>query len=107
MVVAVGARSYDEVMEMTHNVYHAAAKIMRRRGNNAGLADEGGFWPQVDTNEEVFGLVIDAIESAGYTPGRNLALSLDIAASDLYDEGSGTYQFRLEHRTFDRESFGA
>lgn len=105
LVIAVGAHSYEQVMEMTFNVYHAAGEIMRRRGGDVGLADEGGYWPQVKTNEEVFGIVTQAIEAADYTPGKDLAIALDIAASDLYDADTGTYRFRLEDRAFDSEAF--
>jgi len=105
MVVATGAESYDHVMEMTHDVYRAAGDIMRRRGGDVGLADEGGYWPRFSTNEEAFHVILDAITAAGYTPGRDVALSLDIAASDLYDADTGTYRFRLEDRTFDSAAF--
>lgn len=105
MVVAIGAESYEQVMQMTHDIYHAAGRLVRQRGGDVGLADEGGYWPQVKTNEAVFDLVLGAIEAAGYRPGRDVALSLDIAASDLYDEHSGTYRFNLEDRVFDSEAF--
>jgi enolase len=105
LVIATGARTYAETLEITHNVYHAAADIFKERGRYYGIADEGGFWPEFDTNEEVFETFVEAIRRAGYTPGREASLSLDIAASDLYDEPSQTYRFRLEDRTFSSKEF--
>ena len=105
LVIAVGAKTYAETLEMTHNVYHAAGAIMSERGKRHGLADEGGFWPDYASNEEALGTLVEAIERAGYAPGRDVAISLDIAASDLFDENTGTYRFRLEKREFTPAEF--
>ena len=105
MIVAIGARTYEQVMEMTHNVYFATRSLLRKKGKLSGVADEGGFWPEIGSNEEAFDLILSGIQSAGYTPGRDIALSLDIAASDLYDEATGNYVFRSEKRSFDRGEF--
>jgi enolase len=78
---------------------------MKERGAYFGAADEGGYWPDFRTNEEVFEVFLRAIERAGYTPGVEASLSLDIAASDLFDEASGLYKFRLEDRVFDSDAF--
>ncbi len=105
LVIALGARSYGETLEMTHNVYHAAGTIMSERGKRFGLADEGGFWPDYASNEEALDTLVQAIERAGYQPGREVAISLDIAASDLYDETTGKYRFRLEKQEFTSDEF--
>jgi enolase len=107
MLIATGARSYAEVMEITHNVYHAAGDLMKQRGRCFGVADEGGYWPEFNTNEEVLQLIVEAIEAAGYRPGRDASISLDFAASDLLDEETGSYRFRLEQRTFPTPEFAA
>jgi enolase len=107
LLIAVGARSYAEVMEITHNVYHAAGEIMKKRGQYFGVADEGGYWPEFKTNEEPIQLLIEAIELAGYQPGKDAAISLDIAASDLFDEKKGVYRFALEQRQFSTAEFAA
>jgi enolase len=107
LVIATGARSYAEVMEITHNVYHAAGDILKRCGKYFGVADEGGYWPEFKTNEEALQFVVEAIELAGYQPGRDAAISLDIAASDLFDENTGTYRFALEQRHFSTAEFAA
>ena len=105
LLIATGAKTYDDVMEITHNVYHAAGDILREQGKYFGIADEGGYWPEVSSNEEVFEWMLEAIRRAGYTPGKEAAISLDIAASDLYNEATGKYAFRLEKREFSRNEF--
>ncbi len=105
MVVATGARSYEETLEISHNIYHAAGDILKSRGVCYGLADEGGYWPEFASNEAVFETVLAAMEKAGYTPGKEAAISLDIAASDLFDEKSGLYRLRLDDRSFDSDGF--
>lgn len=107
MIVANGAKSYPETLEMTFNVYHAAGDLLAQRGLRRGLADEGGYWPEFAGNEDVFGFCLEAIELAGYIPGKDVSLSLDIAASDLFDEAAGVYRFRSENRTFTRVEFAA
>jgi len=105
LVIATGARSYAETLEITFNIYHAAGDILKERGRYCGLADEGGYWPVFETNEEVFETLIEAIERAGYTPGKEAGISLDIAASDLFDEERQVYRFALEERTFSPGEF--
>lgn len=105
LLMAPAARNYAEVMEITHNVYHAAGDILKERGKFFGVADEGGYWPDFKTNEEPLQLMVDAIQRAGYSPGREAAISLDIAASDLFDEKNASYRFRLEDKTFSNHDF--
>ncbi|MCB1276585.1 phosphopyruvate hydratase [Prosthecobacter sp.] len=105
MIMALTAKSYDETLEVTSNVFHAAAEIMRKRGLLAGVADEGGYWPMFDRNEDVFDALIASIELAGYTPGREVGISLDIAATDLFHDGH--YTLGLEKRRFNSEQFAA
>lgn len=100
LIIANGARSYAETLEMTFNVYHCAGDIMKARGKSYGLADEGGFWPEFARNEDAFEVILEAIVQAGYVPGRDVSLSLDIAASDLFDEHTRTYRLKLEDRSF-------
>ncbi len=107
LLIANGAKSYSEVMEMTFNVFHAAGDLFKQRGKSFGVADEGGYWPEFDSNEEVLATMVEAIERAGYVPGRDASISLDIAASDLLDSKSGTYKFRLENREFTPDEFTA
>jgi enolase len=105
LLIATGAKNFDEVLEITHNVYHAAGDIFRRRGKYFGVADEGGFWPEFSTNEAALAVIVEAIQNAGYTPGREASIALDIAASDLFDEEKKRYRFRLEQREFTSSEF--
>jgi enolase len=105
MVIALAAKSYEETLEVTHRVYHAAAAVLRERGLLAGVADEGGYWPQFDRNEDVLGALLEAIARAGYAPGRDVGLSLDVAATDLYRNGH--YELGREGRRFTSEEFSA
>jgi enolase len=90
MIVATGAKTFGEALDMTAEVYRAAGKLLARDGKLAGVADEGGYWPAFDTNEEALGLAVAAIEAAGYRPGDEVAISLDIAASDFGRDGRYT-----------------
>ncbi|HVU31844.1 MAG TPA: phosphopyruvate hydratase [Opitutaceae bacterium] len=103
MVMPLGARTYDETLEIVGNVFHAAGDVMKSRGLLAGVADEGGYWPMFDRNEDAFAVLLAAIEQAGYTPGREVGVSLDIAATDLWRDDH--YEFGLERRRFTSEEF--
>lgn len=105
LVIATGARDYPETLEITFNVFHAAGDVMKRRGALFGCADEGGYWPEFRSNEEAFEVFAEAVALAGYTLGLEASLSLDIAASDLYDEATGTYRLELDGRTLTSEEF--
>ena len=105
MIIALRAKSYEETLEIASNVFHAAAGVLKRRGLLAGVADEGGYWPLFDRNEDVFGALLESIERAGYAPGREVGLSLDIAATDLFRDGH--YELGLERRRFTSEEFSA
>ena len=105
LVIATGARNYAETLEITFEVFHAAGDIMKKRGKLSGCADEGGYWPEFSSNEEALATFTEAVERAGFTPGIEASLSLDIAASDLYDEATGTYRLASENRTFTSDEF--
>ena len=105
LVIASGAQSYPETLEVTFNIYQAAKEVLRERKKYFGIADEGGFWPEFATNEEILRVLVETIQRAGYTPGKEAAISLDIAASDLFDEATGKYHFRREGREFSSEQF--
>jgi len=101
MVIAVGARDYPTALEWTAEVYRAAGELMARSGRSAGVADEGGFWPLFDANEDALDLLVAAIERAGFTPGDDLAISLDIAASQFGK--AGRYVLAREDRELDTQ----
>src|SRR5262249_31580455 len=87
MLIASRANSFAEALEVTAEVYRAAGAIMAERGLLQGVADEGGWWPAFSTNEEVLDTLMRAIERAGFVPGEDAAISLDIAASEFGQAG--------------------
>src|ERR1700741_2987620 len=97
MIVCIGAGSFAEALEWTSQVYAAAGKRLARRGALHGVADEGGYWPSLKSNEEGLAELVGAISDAGLEPGADVAIALDIAASQLYRGGS--YQLQLENRS--------
>jgi enolase len=101
MVVATGATTFAQALDMTAEIYRAAGKILAREGRLAGVADEGGYWPLFDDNEAALGLAVSAIEAAGFTPGDDVVISLDIAASD-FGKG-GRYRLAREGRELDSD----
>ena len=105
MVVAPQAKTFAEALEVTAEVYHAAGAMMAERGLLQGVADEGGWWPAFNTNEEALDALMGAIERAGLAPGVDVAISLDIAASE-FGRG-GRYLLGLEKRELDRDALTA
>jgi enolase len=101
MVIATGARSFAQAMEMTAEVYRAAGELMAQRGPLAGVADEGGWWPSFARNEDALDALVAAIEKAGYTPGEDVAIALDIAASEF--GSGGRYRLALENQELDSD----
>jgi enolase 1/2/3 len=101
MVTALGARSFDEALVMTAEVYRAAGELMQAGGLTLGVADEGGWWPAFSSNEQALEMLVRAIERAGYTPGVEIAIALDIAATEF--GRAGRYRFALEEREFDSD----
>jgi enolase len=92
MIVPVGATSFREALRMGAEVFHALKKVLVKRKLSTGVGDEGGFAPDLKNDEEALKVVVEAIESAGYAPGTEIALALDVAASELYK--GGTYTFK-------------
>lgn len=101
MVVCPGASSFAEALDWTAEVYLAAGDVLGRTGRRAGVADEGGWWPSFATNTEAIAALAEAIERAGFRPGADVAISLDVAASELWRDGA--YHLALEERTLDPE----
>jgi enolase len=100
LVIPVGARSFTEAIEMAVNVYHGTRQVIADRGQPVAIADEGGFWPFFRTNVEGIETLLAGIEQAGYRPGEDVALALDVAASGFYQDGA--YTFALEQKRMDR-----
>ena len=97
----VGATSFDQALVMTAEVYRAAGQLMAARDRLAGVADEGGWWPLFTSNEEALSCLVRAIEAAGYIPGEQVAIALDVAASE-FGSAAG-YALGLELRQLDTD----
>jgi enolase len=104
MIAPIGADSFVQALEWGARVYHALKAVLKKRGLSTGLGDEGGFAPNLDSNQEALDLIVEAIGSVGLVPGRDVALALDVAASEFYDEASRTYKFEGGQKTADEMS---
>ncbi len=94
LIVPLGAEAFREALRMGAETYHHLKRLLRDRGLSTGVGDEGGFSPELRTAEEALGLLVEAIQAAGYRPGEEIALALDAAASELYRDG----RYHLEGR---------
>jgi len=97
MIAPVGAESFSEALRWGTETYHALKGVLKERGLATGLGDEGGFAPNLGSNREALDLIIEAIQKAGYTVGQDIALALDVAASEFYKDG--VYSFEGKDRT--------
>jgi len=105
MVICVGAGSFAECLEWTAEVYQAAAARLAKRGQLQGVADEGGYWPAFKSNEEGLAELTGAIADAGFEPGADVAIALDVAATQLWR--GGRYHLALEDRSLTPEQLHA
>ena len=102
MVIPLAARSFEQAMAMVAEVYRAAGVLMARRGPLAGVADEGGWWPGFTRNEDALDVLVQSIETAGFVPGADVGIALDIAASEF--GCGGRYTLALEGRALDSDA---
>lgn len=98
MVMPTGAVSFHEGLRICSEIYHSLKKILKEHGHNTGVGDEGGFAPDLTDAREVLTYMVEASKAAGYKPGEDVFIALDVAASELYDMAEGTYQFPGESR---------
>ena len=104
MIMPVGAKSFSECLRMSVEIYHTLKKVLKEKGLATGVGDEGGFAPNLSSDEEALKLIVEAIEKAGYKPGEDVCLALDMAATEMYDaakkEGKeGLYYFWKTNET--------
>ncbi|EJF54326.1 phosphopyruvate hydratase [Saprospira grandis DSM 2844] len=93
MVMPVGATNFAEALRMGTEVFHQLKKVLKAKGHSTNVGDEGGFAPNLGSNEEAIEIVLEAIYAAGYEPGRDFFIALDAAASEFYIEEEGVYHF--------------
>jgi enolase len=101
MAMPVGASSFAEALRWGAETYHALKKVLKAKGYSTGVGDEGGFAPSLKSNEEAVELIIEAVQQAGYEPGKDIFVALDPAASEVFE--GGTYVLKKEGRTLSGE----
>jgi enolase len=87
MVMPLGAPTFSEALRMGTEVFHSLKKVLNSKGYNTAVGDEGGFAPNLGSNEEALAIIVEAIEAAGYVPGKDVYLALDVASTELYHDG--------------------
>ena len=92
MIVPVGAKDFPTALRMGTEVFHALKKVLVKRGLSTGVGDEGGFAPDLKSDDEALQIIVEAVEAADYKPGKDIAFALDCAASELYKDGSYTFK---------------
>ena len=92
MVAPIGASTFAEALRWGTEVYHSLKAVLKSHGLGTGVGDEGGFAPNLDSNRVALDLIVEAVEKAGYTPGRDIALALDVAATELFADGVYTFE---------------
>ncbi len=105
MIVPLGARSFAQALEWTAEVYRMAGRLLDGAGKLRGVADEGGYWPEFTSNEEALEMLVRAIEAAGFSPGEDVGIALDVAASQL--GSGGRYRLALEQQVLDSDALCA
>ncbi|HVW33352.1 MAG TPA: phosphopyruvate hydratase [Acidimicrobiia bacterium] len=105
MIVPVGAASFAEALRWGAETYHVLRQVLHERGLATALGDEGGFAPNLESNEAALRLLVEAISAAGYTPGEEIALALDVASTEFYEDG--VYALSGEGKTYSPADFGA
>ncbi|MBO0602241.1 phosphopyruvate hydratase [Sporosarcina sp. E16_3] len=96
MVMPVGADSFHEGLRMGTEIFHSLKAVLKAKGLNTSVGDEGGFAPNLSSNEEALSIILEAIEKAGYTPGEEVLLAMDVAASEFFNKEDGTYNLAGE-----------
>ncbi|MCS5734278.1 phosphopyruvate hydratase [Herbiconiux daphne] len=92
MAVPLGAETFSEALRWGVETYHSLKSLLKSKGLSTGLGDEGGFAPELPNNREALDFILEAIAQAGFTPGKDIALALDVAASEFYDNGAYTFE---------------
>ena len=98
LIMPVGADNFSEAIRMGAEVFHNLKSVLKSKGYNTAVGDEGGFAPNLKSNEEAFDLIMESIKKAGYEPGKGVAIAIDTAASELYDEDEKVYVLSAEKK---------
>lgn len=98
MIMSIGAKTFKECIQISSEIYHTLKKVLKSKGLSTGVGDEGGFAPNLSSDEEAIKLIIESIEKAGFKPGKDVVLALDVASTEMYEEAKkigkeGNYYF--------------
>ncbi|MCZ7645528.1 MAG: phosphopyruvate hydratase [Planctomycetota bacterium] len=104
MILPIGAQRFDEALRMGAEVFHQLKKVLKKKGLNTSVGDEGGFAPDLKSNEEALQVILEAIEAAGYEPGKQIALGLDCAATEYYDAKKKLYTLEGDLKAKQKDS---
>ncbi|MBN2286786.1 MAG: phosphopyruvate hydratase [Tissierellales bacterium] len=107
MIMPVGAKNFAEALRMGAEIFHHLKQVLKSKGLSTSVGDEGGFAPNLKSNEEALSTIVEAIKSAGYIPGQDVMLALDVAATELYDKETKKYNLSGEGKTFTAEEIVA
>ncbi len=99
MIMPVGAPSFKEALRMGAEVFHALKKVLKNKGLNTNVGDEGGFAPNLKSNEEALEVIMTSIKEAGYTAGKDIVLAMDVASSEFYNKEKNVYDLAGENKT--------
>ena len=99
MIMPVGAKSFKEALRMGSEIFHVLKKVLKDKGCNTAVGDEGGYAPKLSSNEEAFQVIIEAIEKAGYKPGKDVLLACDVASSEFYNPETKLYDLKSEGKS--------
>jgi len=99
MIIPFGSNTFSEALQMGTEVFHQLKSVLNTKGMNTAVGDEGGFAPNLSSNEEAIEIILESISKAGFNPGKDIRLALDVAASELYDNGS--YKLASENKNLD------
>jgi len=103
MVMPIGAKSFAEALRMGAEIFHNLKSVLKKKGYNTAVGDEGGFAPDLKSNEEALQVIMQAVEAAGYKPGEDISLALDPAASEFYNRQTKKYDLKSEKRSLGSE----
>ncbi|APM40648.1 phosphopyruvate hydratase [Clostridium kluyveri] len=101
MIMPVGAPSFTEALRMSSEVYHTLKSLLKSKGQDTGVGDEGGFAPNLNSNEEAIQIIVEAVEKAGYVPGKDIFIALDPASTEIYEDGK--YNLKSEGKVLSSE----
>jgi enolase len=103
MIFPLGAKSFSQSLKMGVEVFHTLKSMLESKGLQTTIGDEGGFAPDLDSNEHAIEIILQSIEKAGYIPGEDIYIALDVAASELYNSNSSLYTLKSDNKTLNAE----